>query len=321
MLMRMWFRCSAGVLLSCLAAISAQAQTWPAKPIKLIVPYAPGGTTDRLAREYAEYLRKKLNQSIVVDNRPGASTNIGSELVAKAEPDGYTFLLGIDGLATNQATGPVPSFDPHKDLAPVSLLTRVPCLIAANVNFPAQSAAEMIQIARKNPDKYSISSASLTLQVGLLNSGSAIRLNHVPYKGGSQAATDAMGGQVDMVIANVPVLAPLVKGGKLRAIAVSSEMRSEAFPEVPTLRESGLSSAVFSNWYGLFAPAKVPEPIIARMAALSKQFVDDPQINHRLALEGYQLEASTPAELSALLVKDALSATKFVEANAGIFKR
>jgi tripartite-type tricarboxylate transporter receptor subunit TctC len=313
--------CMTGVLLACLAAAPAFAQNWPSKPIRLIVPYAPGGTNDRLAREYGEFLRKKLDQTVLVENRPGASTNIGSELVAKATPDGYTFLVGIDGLATNQFTGPAPSFDPQKELAPVSLLTRVPCLIAANNNFAGTSITEMIALARKNPERYSISSASLVLQVGLLNSGSKIKLTHVPYKGGAQASGDAMGGQVDMVIANVPVLAPFVRGGKLRALAVSSAKRSAAFPDVPTLKESGMSDAVFSNWYGLFAPAGTPEPIIKQMAALARQFVEDPAINKQLSSEGYQLEASTPAELAALLASDAAAANRFVAAHPGMFKQ
>ncbi len=319
MRMRLW--ATAALIVASLATGHVAAQDWPAKPIRLVVPYAPGGTNDRLAREYAEFLRKKLAQAVVVENRPGASTNIGSELVAKAEPDGYTFLIGIDGLATNRFTGPVPTFDPQKELAPVSLLTRVPCLIAANNNFAASSITEMITLARGNPERYSISSASLVLQVGLLNSGSKIRLNHVPYKGGAQASGDAIGGQVDMVIANVPVLAPFVRGSKLRPLAVSSATRSAAFPDVPTLKESGMSDAVFSNWYGVFAPAGTPERIISRMAALSRQFVEDPVINRQLTSEGYQLEASTPAELAALLVTEGTSASRFVAANPALFKR
>jgi tripartite-type tricarboxylate transporter receptor subunit TctC len=316
---RTW--CIAALLLPLLPAGQVSAQDWPAKPIRIVVPYAPGGTNDRLAREYAEFLRKKLSQAIVVENRPGASTNIGSELVARAEPDGYTFLIGIDGLATNPYTGPVPSFNAQKELVPVSLLTRVPCLIAANPQFAATNVTEMITMARTHPDRYSISSASLVLQIGLLNSGSKMRLNHVPYKGGAQAAGDAMGGQVDMVIANVPVLAPFVRAGKLRPLAVTSATRSAAFPNVPTLKESGMSDAVFSNWYGVFAPAGTPEPIIKRMAALSRQFVADPAVNKQLSSEGYQLEASTPAELTALIHTDATAASRFVAANPALFSK
>ncbi|MDX6008717.1 Bug family tripartite tricarboxylate transporter substrate binding protein [Cupriavidus necator] len=316
---RSW--CITALLLACLPAGQAVAHDWPAKPIRLVVPYAPGGTNDRLAREYAEFLRKKLSQAVLVENRPGASTNIGSELVAKAEPDGYTFLIGIDGLATNPYTGPVPPFNAQKDLLPISLLTRVPCLIAANNQFAAANVADMISLARTHPDRYSISSAALVLQVGLLNSGSKIRLTHVPYKGGAQAAGDAMGGQVDMVIANVPVLAPFVRGGKLRPLAVTSATRSAAFPEVPTLKESGMSDAVFSNWYGVFAPAGTPEPVISRMAALSRQFVTDPAVSKQLSSEGYQLEASTPAELATLIHTDAAAASRFVAANPALFRK
>ncbi|MGY8526991.1 Bug family tripartite tricarboxylate transporter substrate binding protein [Paracidovorax citrulli] len=314
--------CIATLLFAALGTAGpAAAQEWPARPIKLVVPYAPGGTTDRLAREYAEFLRKKLSQSVVVENRPGAATNIGSEFVARAEPDGYTFLIGIDGLATNPSTGPAPSFNPQKELAPISLLTRVPCLVAANNQFPAANVGEMIKLARSHPDRYSISSASLALQVGLLNSGSNMRLTHVPYKGGAQAAGDAMGGQVDMVIANVPVLAALVRAGKLRPLAVTSATRSAAFPNVPTLKESGMSDAVFSNWYGVLAPVGTPEAVINRMATLSRQFVTDPAVSKTLSEEGYQLEASTPAELAALIRSDAAAASRFVAANPTLFSK
>ncbi|AUL15652.1 Bug family tripartite tricarboxylate transporter substrate binding protein [Bordetella bronchiseptica] len=300
---------------------AAQPRAWPAEPITLVVPYAPGGTTDRLAREYADYLREHLKQPVLVQNRPGASTNIGSDYVVKSKPDGYTFLVGIDGLATNQATGPVPPFDPAKDLAPISLLTRVPCLVAAGPKFKGGDAAELIKLARTDPEKYSISSASLILQVGMLNRGSEMRLSHIPYKGGAQAAADAMGGQVDLVIANVPVLASFVRSGKLRALAVTSGKRSDAFPDTPTMLESGMSKSDFSNWYGVFGPKGTPPEVVERMAALSRDFVRDPVINKRLSDEGYQLESSTPQALAELIVRDAHSASEFVKANPGLFKQ
>ncbi|MGD9943275.1 MAG: Bug family tripartite tricarboxylate transporter substrate binding protein [Burkholderiaceae bacterium] len=321
MLTRREFGAGLAAAAAALSIPKARADNWPSKSVRLIVPYAPGGTTDRLARDLSEFLRRELRQTILVENRPGASTNIGSEMVARAEPDGYTFLIGNDLLATNPETGPQPGFDPHRDLAPVSLLTRVPCLIAAGPKFAGKDIVQMIRMARAAPNKYTISSAALDLQVGHLNSGSDISLVHVPYKGGAQAAADTVGGQIDMVIANVPVLAGLVRSGRLRALAVSSEQRVEAFPDVPTLRESGLSNAAFANWYAVFAPARTPAPVIQRMAELTRRYVEEPEVRKRMANEGSQLEYSTPDQLAQLLKQDAAQAQAFVKRNPVQFKR
>ena len=309
-----------GVLaLATLPLQAAYASDWPSQPITLVVPYAAGGTTDRLARAFAEYLQTKTKQTTIVVNKPGASTNIGNTDVANAKPDGYTFLIGIDLLATNQATGPKLPFDPLSKLTPVSLLTHVPSFIAANPKFKANSAKEMILLARKDPEKYTISSATLILQVGFLNSGSDMKLSHIPYKGGAQAAMDAMGGQVDMVMANIPVLASLVRSGKLKALAVTSDVRAEAFPDVPTLKESGLSTAAFANWYSLFAPIGTNPEVINKMAKISSEFVQDPAVRKNLVTDGYILEASTPEQLRTLFKNDGAEAQRFVDANKTLF--
>ena len=308
-----------GVVAIAATGLQAHAADWPSKPITLVVPYAAGGTTDRLARSFSKYVQDRTGQSTIVLNKPGASTNIGNMDVANAKPDGYTFLIGIDLLATNQATGPKLPFDPLSKLAPVSLLTYVPCLIAANPKFEANSGKEMIMLARKNPKEHTISSATLLLQVGLLTRQSDIDLTHIPYKGGAPAALDAMGGQVDMVIANVPVLAGFVRSGKLKALAVSSETRTEAFPDVPTLKETGLSTAVFANWYSLFAPVGTSPEIIDKMGAIAADFVKDPQVRKDLVADGYLLESSTPEQLRAIFEKDLDKARKFVNANKTLF--
>ncbi|GAB2901824.1 tripartite tricarboxylate transporter substrate binding protein [Paralcaligenes sp. KSB-10] len=298
---------------------AAGAAAWPEKPIKLVVPYAPGGSTDVIARQYGNFLHKELKQAVIIENKPGAATNIGSEAVARADPDGYTFLWGVDTLATNPSVGPVPPFDVHKSLAAVSLIARMPGLVATNMNFPAKTISELIAMARRNPSKYTISSASLFLQVGMLEKYTDISLTHVPYKGGAQAATDAIGGQVDMVFANIPVLQTLTTSGKLRALAITSAKRSEALPDVPTLKESGMPNGVFGNWYGIFAPKNTPRDIILKMAAVSRKFVEEPTIRKTLEHNGYQLEASTPEELEAMLQEDALRTKEFVRQNPGMF--
>lgn len=302
-----------------LAMPIAHAGDWPDRPIKLVVPYAPGGSTDILARQYAKFLSGETKQSVIVENRPGAATNIGGEAVARAEPDGYTYLWGVDTLATNPSVGPAPRFDPEKKLSGVSLIARLPGLVAVNPKFPAKNISELIELARKHPLQYTISSASLFLQVGLLQKYTHMELRHIPYKGGAPAATDAVSGQVNMVFANVPVLQALVTSGKLRGLAVTSAKRSAALPEVPTLRESGMPSAVFANWYAIFAPRNTPREIITKMAALSARFVNSGEARERLELNGYQLEASTPEQLDALLKQDTTQTRKFVEENPKMF--
>ncbi|KOF55419.1 hypothetical protein AD428_00795 [Achromobacter sp. DMS1] len=298
-----------------LLAMTAPAwAAWPDRPIKLVVPYAPGGSSDLIARKYGSYVQSVLDQPVVIENKPGASTNIGSEQVVRASPDGYTFLWGIDTLATNPSTGPVPSFDPQKDLEPVGLVTRIPGLVASNVDLDAGSLEELLAKAKANPGKYSISSASLFLQVALLQAHSGISLTHVPYKGGAQAAMDAVGGQVNLVFANIPVLKPLVASGKLHPVAVTSAERSKSLPDVPTLAEGGVHAEI-ANWYAVFAPKGTPAKIIERLNEITVGFVNDPKIRDELEPLGYLLESSSPEQLGALLRKDTAVTADFVRKN------
>ena len=312
--------CCALIVCGAFSMPAASAAAWPDRPIRLVVPYAPGGSTDIVARQYAKFISETLGQSVVVENKPGAATNIGNETVARAEPDGYTFLWGVDTLATNPSVGPVPHIDVQKKLSGVSLVARLPGMVAANPKFPAQNIAQLLSMARQHPGQYTISSASLFLQIALLQKYTHMQLRHIPYKGGAPAATDAVAGQVNMVFANVPVLQALAQSGKLRALVVTSAKRSAALPDVPTLRESGLPNAVFANWYGVFAPKNTPRDIIMKMSALSKKFVDDPGIRNHLEHTGYQLEWSTPQQLDALLKEDTEQTRKFVQQNPDMFK-
>lgn len=317
--MHRFIKIGVGAMFLCVTAVSYAA--WPQKPIKLVVPYAPGGSTDTIARKYANYIQQILKQPIVIDNKPGASTNIGSDHVVRAQPDGYTFLWGIDTLATNPSVGPAPSFDPQKDLEPVGMVTRIPGLIAANSNFEAKSIEDLMSKAKSNPGKYSISSASLFLQVALVEKYTGMSLMHVPYKGGAQAAMDAVGGQVNLVFANIPVLKPLVAGGKLNPIAVTSATRSVALPDVPTLVEIGMSDAVITNWYALFAPKGTPADIVDKLSKVTEQFVNDPQMKAELEPQGFQLVSSTPEELQTILKQDTDNIAKFVQANPNLVRK
>lgn len=309
-------RLLAGALFICACAPVHAA--WPDKPIKLVVPYAPGGSTDTIARKYGSFVQEVLKQPVVIENKPGASTNIGADQVVRAKPDGYTFLFGVDTLATNPSVGPVPSFDPQKALVPVSLVTHIPGLIASNADFGAQKMSDLVAMAKKEPGKYTISSASLFLQVALVQKYSGLELRHIPYKGGAQAAMEAAGGQVDMVFANIPVLQTLVKSGKLRPLAVTSAKRSAALPDVPTLVEVGMPNAIITNWYAVFAPEGTPPDIVDRLSKVTAQFVNDPRTRADLEPMGYQLGSSTADQLRVLLEQETKSTAGFVKENPSL---
>lgn len=284
-------------LLPCAARAQAE---WPARPIRLVVPYPPGGTTDILARPYAEFMRQRLGQPVVVDNRPGASTNIGSEIVARAEPDGYTLLFGQSSLTGNRVTGPAPAFDSRTAFAPASLISRVPYLLAANPSFPARDLQELVSLARANPGKYRVSSAQLDFQVAQMNRRAGMEIEHIGYRGGAQATSDCIAGRVDMVFALVPVLLPFVRDGKLRAMGVTSASRSHVLPEVPSFREVGASQLDSGTWYALLAPAGTSRPIVERLSAETRAFTQDAGNAARLGGLGYELEGSTPEEMERL---------------------
>ncbi|ETF04284.1 hypothetical protein W822_03705 [Advenella kashmirensis W13003] len=294
---------------------------WPDKPIKMVVPYAPGGSTDTIARKYGSFVQEVLKQPVVIENKPGASTNIGADQVVRAKPDGYTFLFGVDTLATNPSVGPVPPFDARKALVPVSLVTHIPGLIASNADFGGEKMSDLIAMAKKEPGKYTISSASLFLQVGLVQKYTGLNLRHIPYKGGAQAAMEAAGGQVDMVFANIPVLQTLVKSGKLRPLAITSAKRSVALPDVPTLVELGMPNAIISNWYAVFAPEGTPTDIVNRLSQVTAQFVNDPQTRADLEPMGYQLGSSTAEQLRVLLEHETKSTAGFVKENPSLIHK
>lgn len=269
-----WFSClAAWIALTLVGMVApARAQEFPSKPIRLIVPYAAGGSIDIVTRQYAEQLARKLGQPVIVENRPGAAGNIGSEEVAKSPPDGYTLLIATNTMTQNPIFGPVPPFDLLKSFEPVSLLVRAPLIVAANEKMPFQTAAELITFVKNQPGKLTISSGQLDVYVELLKNRAGIDVTHVPYKGGGPAITDAMAGHVNMVLAVYPALAAYLKSGKLKALAVTSSKSIDVLPGVSTFVQLGIDYNV-SFWYGLLAPARTPPAVVTRLARATQEIL------------------------------------------------
>lgn len=278
------------------AGASAQ-QTYPSKPIQMIVSYPAGGSTDTIARLFAAKLSQEMGQPVVVDNKPGAGTNIGSNIVANAKPDGYTVLFGGGTPTLNAVFGPVPAFDPIDDFQPVSVIARVPFVIATRTDSAFANVQEMISKSRAAPGKYTISSAQLSLYVELMKHRAQAPLLHVPYKGGAQATNDVIGGQIDTVFSLVPVVLGYLQSERLTALAVTSKERNSALPSVPALHELGVDLDL-SVWFGLLAPANTPAHIVQALGDATRRISQDDAFSKKLADIGAQAAFSTPAELT-----------------------
>jgi tripartite-type tricarboxylate transporter receptor subunit TctC len=287
--------------LSAVAARNALAQSWPERPIKMIVPFPPGGGADNAARAFGEKLASLLGQPIVIDNRPGASGNIGAELVARAQPDGYTLLFGNEFLSTNPAVFKSLRYDSVRDFAPVARVASSASVIAVHPSVPAKTLKELVALARTK----TLNFASPGVGTGphlygeLLALKTGAKLNHVPYKGTAPAMSDAVGGQVDFIISTAAPMVPYVQSGKLRALAVTGAQRSGDLPDVPTVIETGVISDPYEVWYGVLAPAGVPKPVLARLQQASDQALRDPDLVARLNKAGYDVRVETPERFGA----------------------
>ena len=281
------------------------AQTWPTRPIKLVVPFAAGGTTSILGRAMADKLAPLLGQPVVVDNRPGAGGNVGMDAVAKSEPDGYTLLMGPIGLAINPALYNKMSFDPIRDLAPIGLYAGVPNLLVVHPSVPAQSLKELIALFKANPGKYNYASngngTSSHLAAEMLKSSAGVDIVHIPYKGGAPAMADLLAGQVTMLFDQMPAVLPQVKGGKVRALGVSSAQRSAAAPEVPSLAEAGLPGFDMTVWFGLLAPAGTPPAVLQRVNAEMGKVLQDPEFRTFLAGLGVSPLGGSPEAFASFI--------------------
>jgi tripartite-type tricarboxylate transporter receptor subunit TctC len=297
--------CLLGVALFAIST-STFAQTWPAKPIKWIVPFAPGGTTDILARTIGEKLTDALGQPIIVENKPGAGGGVGAEFTAKAPPDGYTIMGGtISTHAINASLYKTLPYDPVKDFAPITLIARVPNMLVVNPDIPAKNVAELITLLKANPGKYSFASSgngtSQHLSGELFKSVAGVDMQHIPYKGSPPALQDVVGGQVAMTFDNITTAWPLAKGGKLLALAVTTAKRSAVAPDVPTLSESGLAGYEVGSWQGVFAPAGTPPAIVKRLNAEIVKIINMPDVKEKLIGLGAEPVGDTSEEFAALV--------------------
>ncbi|GAA4323170.1 tripartite tricarboxylate transporter substrate binding protein [Pigmentiphaga soli] len=287
----------------------AAAQSYPQRPIKLVVGFPPGGPTDAVARIIGERAAQTLGQSVIIENRPGASANIGAAYVARSAPDGYTLLFSTAGvLSMNPFLYKNPGYE-VKDFAPITEAVRVPAIIAVTPSFPANDLKTFVQMAQKDPGKISFASAGFGgpphMAAELLMSVAKIKMLHVPYKGAAPAIADIMGGQVEMGMFDLPVLLPQVKAGKVKALAITSTARSPLLPDVPTIVEAGYPDAVYSNWYGLVAPAATPAPILDQITKAFVGAMHDPAVHEKLVQMGAIVVASSPAEFDTRIKEEA----------------
>ncbi|MGE5525416.1 MAG: Bug family tripartite tricarboxylate transporter substrate binding protein [Rhodospirillaceae bacterium] len=302
-------------------AASAPAKNYPIKPIRFIVPFAPGGTTDIVARFIGQKLGDDLGQPLIIDNRGGAGGTIGTDMLAIALPDGYTIMLNHVGLTYNVSLYERLPYDTVKDLAPVSLVGTTPNMLVVNTAFKARSVKELVDLARAKPDQLSYGSggvgSSSHLAVEMLQQIAKVKFLHVPYKGAGPALTDTVSGQVQFMITTMPSAVNHVKSGRLRALAVSGSKRSPAMPELPTVMESGVPGYDYTTWYGILAPAGLPKPIATRLLQSVHAAVASPDLRSRLTQNGMEPEVNTPDRFAALIKSDIAKWSKIIR-TAGI---
>ena len=287
--------------------VSAQTAPYPSKPIKFVVPITPGGSNDVLARTIAQKLSDQWKQAVVVENRPGGGMNLGSDMVAKSAPDGYTWLLGANNIfVTNPHVGNMP-FDVFKDLAPVTTVAIVPFVLAVNANFPAKNVAELVEYAKKNPNALNYGSSGngspQQLAAEMLSHVAGIKMQHVPYKGAVPAITDLLGGRIQVFIGAVNSLLPHVKDGKLRLLAGAGGKRFAAFPELPAIAET-VPGVALDVWLGVFMPTGVSKEILTKVNADIAQVLQSPEVRTSLAAQGIEPITSTPEALAQTIRDD-----------------
>jgi tripartite-type tricarboxylate transporter receptor subunit TctC len=304
------------------ATVCAAAQLdFPTRPVRVIVPQPPGASTDLTARLVAQKLADALGQPVIVDNRPGAGSIIGTELVAKATPDGYTILVVASSITINPSLHPNLGFDPLRDLAPITQLSAFPNMLTVHPSLPVKTVADMIAVAKAQPGKLNYGSSGTGtgthLSAELFKYMTGVSMVHIPFKGGGQAVTALIGGQVQLNFATIPSVLPHVRSGKLRAIAVTTAKRSAAVPETPTIAEAGVPGYDHGPWNGMLAPAKTPAAIIARLNAEAAKAMQSADMKTVLNTEGAEPVGNSPQAFGAILREETVKWAKVIKA-AGI---
>jgi tripartite-type tricarboxylate transporter receptor subunit TctC len=313
----------AAISASSTQVLTAQAANFPERPIRLIVPFSPGGTTDFSARLVADALTRELGQQLVVDNRGGAGSALGTQMATEATPDGYTIILNNIGLAVNETLRPKRGYRALEDLTPISLVGVAPSVLVVNKDTPFKSVADLVRLAKAQPGKIPFGSAgagsSTHLSMSYLQSVAQIKLLHVPYKGGGPAVTAMISGEVQAVLTPIPTAYPHIKSGRVRPLAVSGSKRSSVLPDLPTIAEAGVTGFEFSTWFGLLAPAGTPKAYIAHLNQATVKALRSPELGKKLQAAGMEPQPTTPDEFAALIRSEIAKWRKVIE-EAGIPK-
>jgi tripartite-type tricarboxylate transporter receptor subunit TctC len=303
-----------------LGAGAIHAQSYPTRTVRIVVPYAPGGNTDFTARSVAQKLTDIFGQQGVVDNRPGGATNIGTELVAKAAPDGYTLLMGGASNAINMSLFAKPPYDTLRDFQMISLCVQGANVLAVHPALPARNLKELIALAKSKPGQLNFSSSGIgssnQMAGELFKVMAGINIVHVPYKGNAPAITDTIGGQVEMTFSGVPALVPHIESGRLRGIAIGSSKRFPALPNIPTFDESGLKGYEATTWFGLMAPVKTPRDIVNRVSVETDKVLKSADIKQRFMVEGLEPIGGTPESFTTFVKSEIDKYAKVVKAAA-----
>ena len=296
------------IVIACSAGI-VSAQTWPTKPIKIVLGFPPGGATDILSRDFAAKLGEELRQQVIIENKPGAGGTIGADIVAKAAPDGYTLTIGT---SSNHAIAvslykKLP-YDPVKDFAPITMLAVSQNVVVINPGVPANNIKELVAYAKANPGKLNFGSSgngTISHLTGeMFNSLNGTQITHIPYKGSAFVFPDLLSGQISVMYDSTISIGSLLKSGKVKALAVTGEKRSAFLPELPTVAESGNPDFESTNWFGLFAPAATPKDILAKLNAAAVKVLAAPDLNARFALQGAEIVANSPSEALKMVKAD-----------------
>jgi tripartite-type tricarboxylate transporter receptor subunit TctC len=308
----------------CLEMVAVHAQGYPARPIRMVVPLAPGGGNDTIARLIGQKIQGPLGQQVVIENRPGAAGLIGADIVAKAPPDGYTLLLGnaaqLTVIPNVQANAP---YSPTRDFAPVSLIASAPLLVVVHPSLPVRSIKQLVALAKAQPDQLNYASngfgSTTQFATELFKLMTGTRMEHVPYKGLSLAMVDLVSGRVHLMFSSAVAMLPTVKEGKLRAIAMTGSKRSQAIPDIPTVAESGVKDFESGSWYGILAPAGTPRPIVDRLNREIVDSVKSQEVQERLVSEAVIPIGGTPEEFAAHIAKEFARAARVIKESGAKF--